>query len=220
MDRENMVTIVGFGDSITLACRQPEDKRWLNVFGDMLEQRFPDRSFRTINAGAGGNTSREGLARLATDVLPHSPDWVLVQFGGNDATTDAKRHVSCEEFRANLQAIKSRVQEATDARIAVLTFPPVIDDWHGWGHDEFYRQWGGCDGCIEEYRKIARDFARQESLPLVDLNRAIREAARENGNEKYILPDGVHLTEDGNLAVAHEVFGVLCGRMQADPANR
>lgn len=207
------VTIVGYGDSITLAGRQEEKDRWLVVLGRSLEQAFPDRAFTVINSGVGGQTSREGLRRMDRDVVVHKPDWVLVQFGGNDATRDEGRHVSFEEFGENLDAVLSGVKAGTSAQVLLLTFPPIIDDWHAWGHDPFYEEWGGADGCVEEYRKITRRFAGENGLPLADIDRALRAVEAREGQGTCTLTDGVHLTTRGNAVAAEEVFRVLKGEV-------
>ena len=209
MNGETTFTIVGLGDSITLAGRQPEEKGWMHVLGKLLQQQFPEYDFSLINSGEGGNTSREGLARISEDVLSHTPDYVLVEFGGNDAMPDPNRHVSPEEFSDNLSSIKNQIMRGTNARIVMLTFPPVIDEWHACGQHEFYKQWGGLDAFVEEYRRLTRDFSREEGCPLADIDRALRKAIDRNGAETYILPDGVHLTAEANRVVAQEVYTVL-----------
>ena len=202
--------IVAFGDSITQASRQPEGRKWIDIVGSRLRARFSGRDFAAINAGVGGNTSREGLARIKTDVLAHRPDYVLVQFGGNDATADSARHVTLEEYAENLEKIRKSVVEETGATVALLTFPPIIDEWHGWGDHEMYQEAGGCDRYIEQYRQLTRDFAERNGLLLIDIDKALRDACAADGNGEYILPDGVHLTEKGNEVVADTVFRARC----------
>ena len=204
-----VTTVVGFGDSITAAGRQPAPRRWLGVLEALLARSLPRRRFRFVNAGGGGNTSREGLARIEADVLGQSPDLVLVQFGGNDATADIARHVLPSEYESNLGTICSLVGARTGADVVLLTFPPVINAWHARGAHPFFEPWGGLDECIEIYREITRSFATQEGLSLVDLDRALRRVCDDRGPESVILPDGVHLTEAGNEVVAQAVFDVL-----------
>lgn len=199
--------IVAFGDSITEAAQVPEEQRWPHLLAEMLRESLPSREITVANAGVGGNTSREGLARLERDVLTHQPDLVLVEFGGNDATCEPERHVPLEEFTANLQAMRDRLPRET--AMVLLTFPPVIDDWHCWKGHPFYEERGGQDIFIETYREETRRFAGNYNLPLIDIDRALRRACADAGTEKFILPDGVHLTVDGNRIVAEEVSRVL-----------
>lgn len=204
---DGKMTVVGFGDSITLAAEQPEEGKWLTILGRMLTQRTPGVEWKMVNAGVGGNTLREGFARFDSDVLSHRPDIVLIEFGGNDAVSNA-RHVPLGEFSSTLKTIMDGLK-AIDARVVLLTFPPIIDEWHSWGPDPYYAPWGGPDRCVEEYRKITREFARDHGLSLVDLDAALREAGRKDGIGKFIMPDGVHLTAEGNQVVADAVFKVL-----------
>ena len=81
------VTIVAFGDSITEASHQPPENRWPEVLRLLLRERSPGTDITVINAGVGGNTSREGMARIEQDVLRHNPHFVLAEFG-NDATPE------------------------------------------------------------------------------------------------------------------------------------
>lgn len=71
--------VVFFGDSITVA----------HTFTRAVEQyvltRDPGKKVTFINAGIGGHTAADGLARLDVDVLAHKPTVVVVNFGMNDS---------------------------------------------------------------------------------------------------------------------------------------
>jgi lysophospholipase L1-like esterase len=203
------LTIVAFGDSITLANEQPAEKRWPLLLEASLRAQLAPRSVRVVNAGVGGNTSREGLARIETDVIRHQPDIVAVEFGGNDTTVDQARHVTLGEYRANLEAIRRRLTSEGRTRVVLVTFPPLVDAWHAWGNHEFYRPHGGLDRFVERYRTVTRTFARDYACPLADIDAVLRQAMARDGNGHHILPDGVHLTAAGNAVVAAEVLRAL-----------
>lgn len=190
--------IVAFGDSITQCADQPEAARWTALLAGLLP------GARIMNAGFGGNTSREGLARLDKDVLQHGPDVVLVEFGGNDATPEKERHVEGREFVANLEQICDAVV-SVGGRVVLLTFPPIINEWHGWCGNALFENTGGPDGFIERYREATRAFAQERNLELIDIDLALRAAMARDGKETYIQRDGVHLTAAGNRLVAHVV---------------
>ena len=210
---QNTTTVVLFGDSITQAGNCEEPDRWPVRLRQRLAERFPDRTFNLVNAGAGGNTSREGLARLDRDVLAHRPDIVTVEFGGNDATPDRNRHVDLAEFRANLETIYHSVR-AAGAVAVLLTFTPIVDAQHCFTADPQFRDKGGSDAYIEDYREAARALAVELGCELADIDRALRRAMETEGAGSCILPDGVHLTARGNAVVTDEVARALdpgCG---------
>jgi len=218
------IPIVAFGDSLTQAVEQACDDRWPEIVARALRERYPGLSIRMVNAGVGGNTSREGLARIEQDVLEHDPRFVLVEFG-NDATPEPDRQVSFGEFTANLHLIRTKVAERRGAQLVLLTFPPIVDEWHSHYRHEFYVHNGGQDAYQEHYRKRTRDFAQTFDCPLVDVDTAFRESMRTDGRALYILPDGVHLTARGNQLIASLVIECLSKQMAglvgaSDRANK
>ena len=201
--------VVAFGDSITAtSADMAESDRWPARLEAALRQVPGWAAARVVNAGVGGNTSREGLVRCDTDVLPHHPDLVLVQFGGNDATPDPQRHVHLVEYERNLSRIEFAVNAAGCPRVAVLTFPPVVDPAHAWYAD--FAPVGGQDAFIEAYRRVTRLHAARRQVQLFDLDSVVRAAPAS-----YILPDGVHLSVAGNEAVATALAPCVLAWLQA-----
>ena len=213
MPHSQTITIVAFGDSITHAGHQALADRWPEILGHALRERFPECGLTVINAGVGGNTSREGLRRMEKDVLAHAPHFVLAEFG-NDATTDSERHVSFEEFTANLDRIKTAVEAKGQGRLILLTFPPIVDQWHAKYQDEFYKRNGGQDVYQGNYRQLTRQFASAHGVPLAEIDLALRKEMSAHGPERYILKDGVHLTAQGNRVVAGVVLEVLSAEIR------
>jgi lysophospholipase L1-like esterase len=212
MTNKEPVTIVAFGDSITEAAQQSLEDRWPQILWQGLLKQFPGSGVVVVNAGIGGNTTREGLARIEKDVLRHNPRFVLVEFG-NDATPEPARHVTFEEFTANLNLIRTKVAQRSNGEIVLLTFPPIIDSWHSHYRHEFYLTNGGQDAYQEQYRKLTRQFARTHAAVLLDIDKKLRKAIALRNPEEYILKDGVHLTAQGNHLVGKVVLEFLSGKV-------
>lgn len=204
--RSPQLKIVAFGDSITM---WPDPMPWTDILDERLGVRFQGSKPLFINAGVGGDTSREGVERMDRDVLAHAPDIVLVEFGGNDATDDPKRFVPVVEFLANLGHIRAVLQRI-GAEMVILTFPPIINADHLWGGRRQYCKAGGPDQFVEHYRKAARGFATRHGLVLADIDAVIRANSAAN-----ILPDGVHLTGDGIRSVADVLSPILITLVEA-----
>ncbi len=206
--------IVAFGDSMTACSSQEPSKRWPALLQARLNRAFPERRFEITNAGVGGNTSREGLARIARDVLAHSPDLTLVEFGGNDATTDPARSVSLAEFNRNLAAIAGHLRK-TGSAAAWISFPPVIDLWHSSGRlrsvdaAEKFLPFGGLNWFLNLYRERTRRFALKQQDLFIDLYAALRDALEHDHPARFVLPDGVHFTDLGSTLAADIIFNAL-----------
>lgn len=208
------VCIVAFGDSMTACAALAPTKRWPGLLQRRLNGAFPEVRFEVINAGVGGNTSREGLARIALDVLARRPTLTLVQFGGNDATTDAARAVSVAEYTRHLGTMRRRLQ-AIGSAVAWVTFPPVIDAWHAWSAPENaaarekFLPAGGSDYLLHQYRQRTRAFAQRHGDLCIDLYGGMRQAIERGGCARFIVPDGVHFTAAGSREAAVIVGQVI-----------
>lgn len=211
---QSLPTLVAYGDSITQGHKLDERLRWTTMLQQRLDDQQPGRAPRVINAGVGGNTSAEGLARIDRDVLAHQPRLVLVEFGGNDATPEPARHVTPEAYARNLHTIHDRITTQA-GRVVFVTFPPIINDWHAWRDNPAFQTPGGLDGCVETYRQITRDTAAALTCPLFDLDHLLRQAGQRDGQSTYILPDGVHLTPAGNELIARTLAAEVMGWLPA-----
>jgi len=207
-------TIVGFGDSITEAKTgtASEDEKWLNILKIKLCGEFKDHSFNVINSGVGGNSTREAMSRFDKDVLAHDPDFVLLEFGGNNNDPGRpERRVGFDEFKMLLAKYKNSI--SAKCRTLVITFPPVFKDQHIYGKNpdslKYYDTCGGIEADIEAYREITREFANENNFPLFDLYAKLIELGQKHSRGKYTLNDGVHLTPEGNKVLAEYIYDIL-----------
>jgi lysophospholipase L1-like esterase len=93
-----MSTVVFLGDSITYGVRTPGPTA-TQIFSYLIGNQ---RGFSTIiNAGIPGDTAAGGYARLATDVIAHSPKVCFVMYG----TNDAGNFVGATAYAASMKSI-------------------------------------------------------------------------------------------------------------------
>ena len=206
IEPEEWGRVVAFGDSITRGYGVPAGSGWVELLPGLLKEKG-EPTISVFNAGGNGNTSAEGLKRLQEDVLAHMPGLVLVEFGGNDPVHDA-RAVSVDDFAKNLLEINKQVM-AKGGKIVLVTFPPIVNEWHACKNDPYYAKWGGLDQCIEQYRKKTREVAKSLGCPLFDLDLFLRKQIEKNGRAGCISKDGVHLTAEANRLIAGAVLDFL-----------
>lgn len=198
--------IVAYGDSITRGYGVPAGTGWVELLAANLKDDPRTADTVVFNAGGDGNTSAEGLARFGHDVQPHLPALVLVEFGGNDVV-EGDRNVTLADFERNLREIHRRVA-AGGGRVVFVTFPPVIDAWHGHGGHAYFVARGGLDAEVERCRARTRTLARELGVPLFDLDHRLR-ARFPAETAALIDPDGVHLTPGGNRVAAAALLSFL-----------
>jgi lysophospholipase L1-like esterase len=96
--------VVFLGDSITVA------HTYTRGVEEFVRLRHPELDVTFVNAGVGGHTASDGLARLDVDVLAERPTVVLLNFGMND--TSYPEGTDGAAFAKNMAAIIKRLQAA------------------------------------------------------------------------------------------------------------
>ncbi len=173
--------IVAFGDSLTAGFGVDPG----NSYPDFLQKLLDSRGYRyrVVNAGLSGDTSDGGVARLDS-VLALKPRIVIVELGANDGL----RGLPVSSTRANLDEIVGRLKRA-GARVVLagMTLP---------------RNYGAA--YIRAFEQVFKDVAKKYSVALIPFLLA---GVAEDG--RYMQPDRLHPTVEGNRRVAANVFTAL-----------
>jgi acyl-CoA thioesterase-1 len=142
----NLCKILCFGDSLT--------KGYASIFEEQFKRVYPDIDVNVINAGIGGEMSKDGLKRLS-NLVESRPSVVLLGFGMNDWA----QGVTLPEFESNLCQMISAFEEV-GARVLLLTLNPV-------GH-RLFRNSGNVR--IDIYNNAIKDVAYKKRIRIVDIN--------------------------------------------------
>ncbi|MEA3477029.1 MAG: GDSL-type esterase/lipase family protein [Bacteroidota bacterium] len=120
-----------------------------------------DGGVEVISAGSAGNTASKGAGRLEDDVLSHSPDYVLVMFGMDDALAG----VEADNFREDLKKIVTRIKEEK-VNVVLMTPPPISERMTiNCTMDELRGRQAHLSGLVQ----VIRDLTKEKSLPLIDI---------------------------------------------------
>ena len=190
-------TLLMFGDSTTLCSRNSPGNKLTELVGKNLAETYK-LELKVINSGQGGNTAKQGYARLEKDVIAHNPDFVSVSFGLNDtgnSTTD--------EYQEYMEKIIKEIKQKTKAEIILVTSTPFDNKRHTWGAK--YAAQGGLDEYMDsKICDVTRKLAHKYNLKLCDLHDCFLKQFSKDGKiiNTLILPDGVHLSNEGNKVAA------------------
>jgi lysophospholipase L1-like esterase len=167
-----------------------------------------------INAGIGGNTTTEMLARLQRDVLDHRPDLVVLMAGTNDCCNSAKLAdpaVTAANYAALADAILPH------SRLILVTPPANHDPYLATRHPA--AAYGTLPAA--ERMRLARtallELAGRRNLSLVDMFAVTAGVGLigEDPRSWMVNPvnggrtDGVHPTSDGYRGISAAIAAVV-----------
>ena len=166
--------LVCIGDSVTVG-RDAGDLNYCNRLGG-------------INAGVGGNTTYQGLARFKEDVLKHNPKTITIGFGLNDPSNG----IPVAQFRANmLQMVK--LANPKRRRIILLTPNPRPVAYLGETKEQLNTK---LYPYVLEIRRIAKHY----DLPVIDVYQRFAEIGLQKDLTSYYA-DIIHPN-----ALGHDVI--------------
>ena len=110
--------IICFGDSLTAGFGTDPGESYPDVLQQLLDAR--GYHYHVVNAGISGDTTKDGLDRIARVIARH-PQLVVVEFGGNDGL----RGLPLEQTQANLATMIQQLQSSgAQVALAGITLPP------------------------------------------------------------------------------------------------
>src|SRR5436190_19447550 len=161
---DNRPAIVCFGDSLTAGAGLDPSQSYPEGLQKELDAR--GYSYRVVNAGISGDTSQDGLARVAM-VLAEKPAVVVLEFGANDGL----RGQPVATTAANLKEMIEELQKGgAKVVLAGMTLPP------NYGAEY-----------IRKFEAMYKDLAAQYRLPLIPF---FLEGV--GGNAPFMQQDGLH----------------------------
>lgn len=184
-----------------------ENRGWAALLAQRVHLAHPERRIRYHNAGIGGHSSRQMLARFDTDVLAYRPDWLLLSAGvvevrrlyQSDRVSD---RVPFDEYVANLTQMVTR---ARDADIEVILLEPtphcraVTDGPPGVTLEEV-------NDLTHQYAKKMEEVARNMGVGFVPLLKTFLEVQHRLAGKASLYADEVHLGPLGDLLYSQLVY--------------
>ena len=194
------ITFVAFGDSLTYGYGVLSHVAYPSRLAKELPQKSSDLHWHIYNRGVNGDTTREALQRLETNVLRLKPHITAILLGSNDSALNEGQYRTPWEYEQNLAQIVERLLASPHNNQKfhngcclplLLTPPPVVDT-------DFY-PFTTTDR-IERYREIVLKLARSYDCPVIDVFSAFWEKKEKEGFDAFdalFQFDGVHWSNAG-----------------------
>jgi lysophospholipase L1-like esterase len=170
--------VVALGDSITVAGRGtvPYASTLPGLIGKQV-----------VNAGKGGDRANGGLARVGGLLSSHSPGYLLIFLGSNDAIHGGDPSSVKESLRGVIRAARDNQTVPI-----IATIPPMVNVY------DVYQ------GGVTAINDAIRALASEESAYLVNL-----ETALGANPDLYLDSRGLHPTQAGQDRIAQAFAAVF-----------
>lgn len=173
--------IVCFGDSLTAGYGTDPGQSYPDQLQKILDT--ANFSYRVVNEGVSGNTTKDGLDRIDR-VIEFHPQLVVLEFGGNDGL----RGLPIETTRKNMASMIDQLQAAhIKVALAGITLPP------DYGPDY-----------IAKFNAMYPALAKQYHVPLLPF--LLKDVYGVPGD---MQEDATHATAQGNKQVAANVAALI-----------
>lgn len=187
-----------------------EHRGWTAILAQRIHLAYPERRIRHINAGIGGNSSRQMLARIDADIIAHRPDWLLLSAGVVEVrrTYQADRgseRVPLEEYSANLTKMISRVLDG-GTQVILLEPTPHARPVTG-GPAEITLQ--DVNLLTRRYAAAMQQVAQGTGVGFVPLFDTMLSMEKRLAGKASLFADEVHLNSLGDLLYSQLVYQYL-----------
>ncbi len=181
----------------------------LLLLGASLPGAANDRRL-VINAGHGGDTTQDLLARMESDVLAHSPELVVLLVGANDRL-NSRKALPLGKYAENLGALVSGIV-SHGAKLLLVTVPPANESYLIKRHGAKFYEGEGPGMRIVSVNAAIHRVAREYRVPVGDYFAAVERAGGASEEPESLIrnmansgsEDGVHPTAEG-----YRVLGAL-----------
>jgi len=170
---------------------------------------------KVINAGIGGNNTRDALQRLDKDVIRNKPEMVIIGFGANDALNSGKL-VPLEEYKSNIDKLTERLSKGGVKEVVLLTPPPIIETYLKKRHLK-HPQKENLEKHLEQYIEILKKTAEDKNVTFIDFYAIINEHGGATEKPECLIrnvansksADGIHPAPKGYELLAENIYAAV-----------
>lgn len=204
-----------FGHSFTKGLyASAESTTWRERLWTLMQTGFPGSATTKQFSGTSGGKVGEAYARAQTDVLPNSPDLIVVQFHTNDVTGGSGSPTSDDTFRRQTADLMDLLTDSGRSPRLVVWQNNV---WCNWGSGDVY--WNRA----VTFNTIMSEEASRRGIPVADIwsDCAGKTSYLSTPSDVSAFPpgyagDNFHYGDVGHDAIATVVFAAI----QTAIANR
>ncbi|MCH2263820.1 MAG: arylesterase [SAR86 cluster bacterium] len=176
---EGSKRLLVLGDSISAGYGVSVDRQWTHILQRKLDSSGKD--LRIVNVSLPGETTGGGLSRIPSLLKFHSPDYLLIELGGNDAL----RGYPVDKIKFNLTEI---CKKAEKQNVKIILMKIRIPPNYGRNY-------------MQAFEAIYTEVAKELNIQLVPF--MLNNVALDSD---LMFPDGIHPNEKAQPLIAEDIF--------------
>jgi len=206
------LTVVAFGNSTT-APRKGVEKVYSIRLHELLD--YVGISNKVINSGQGSSHTgsikdndfakvSHGMDRFHETVLLHNSDWVIINFGLNDAYQDgginSPSRIPLKQYKKNIKYFIKKIKRQ-GGKVVLLTPNPLGSKYELFRYNQ-----------VKAYANCILEIAKEEKIDVVDSWKLFYKYAAFNGLKKNIdslFLDGIHPNDAGHALIAEAISEII-----------
>ena len=210
--QSDSLIIVAFGNSTT-APRKGVDKVYSVRLHEILD--YTGIPNKVINSGQGSSHTgsikdndfakvNHGMDRFQETVLFYKSDWVIINFGLNDAYQDgginSSSRIPLKDYKKNIKYFIRKIKKQ-GGKVILLTPNPLGNKYELFRYNQ-----------VKNYATCIREIAAKEKVEVVDSWRLFYKYAAYNGLKKNIdslFLDGIHPNDTGHELISDAISEII-----------
>ncbi len=190
--KNKAINLVFHGHSVPAGYFKTPVVNTLNAYPNqtlkLLKERYPNAVINVIVTAIGGEDSDQGAIRFQSEVLPHKPDVLFIDYGLND------RAIGLEKAKENWQKMIEMAQKV-GVKVILLTPSPDLKV-----------EMSDPENQLNLQANQIRQLAKQYNTGLVDSYEVFDNKRRQGQNLDQFMSQRNHPNEAGHTLITNEII--------------
>lgn len=199
LDLQDGDCVVFLGDSIT------HQRLYTQYVEDFFFTRYPTKRIQLHNAGVGGATAWDALARFDRDVAAYQPKYVTVLLGMNDGRYQSYNEKIWQTYHNDMSTLIERLVDIN--AVPVLITPTMYDSRAALARKKKPAE--NYNSVLAYYGTWLREVAVNQGFGFVDMWGPLNNLTldqRKTEPDFTLIPDSVHPGPAGQLVMAFAII--------------
>lgn len=173
-----------------------------------------DGDFTIINAGIGGNTTKDLLDRVEKDCYVHKAGLTILMAGTNDM--NSVKYIPLQQYEQNMRELAKGIM-ARKSKLIVMTILPCYEPDLLTRHPAAFYEPEGIAGRRKQVNEVIKKIAADYKAHLIDLEHRFNAIGKISDDKDSLLKnlansnkrDGIHPTANGYRFIALTVYDYI-----------